>query len=250
MKWNPALVDITDVDLDVISEDHFNNGMDTSQLEVPSVGPITRAKGKLVLDNDKLDIDESIDQHPRTKKLPYKDIKYKDKYVPPTFQDPITSPVTNPRRSERLKKPPGTTWTASRTRKTMTVNGRSIIVPSSIQAIPSKGLNSKPLCLSKATLLNPQHEELRAYHARLDMMQAIINPEQTDLEWQTENITEWTTKGDPDSLHVLLKVTWIGGDKQWVFLDEMRLHDPYMVIRYALRNKLTGKFGWTGLNTI
>jgi hypothetical protein len=128
----------------------------------------------------------------------------------------------------------------------MTVNGRSIIVPSSIQAIPSIGLNDKPLFLNKATplCLDPQHEGLRAYHARLDMMQAIVNPEQEDLEWQAETITEWATKGHPDNLQILLKITWIGGDKQWVSLDDMRLHDPYMAIRYALRNKLTSKPGW------
>lgn len=132
MKWDPALADITNVDLDVISEDYASIGMDTSQLEIPFEGPITRAKEKLTLDNDKIDIDESIDQYSRTKKQPYKEVKYKDKYVPPAFQDPITSPVTNPRHSERLKKPTGTTWTASRTRKALKVNGRSIIVPSSI----------------------------------------------------------------------------------------------------------------------
>lgn len=75
-------------------------------------------------------------------------------------------------------------------------------------------------------------------------MQALIKPEQADLEWQAETITEWTTKGDPEKLQVLVKVTWIGGDKQWVSLDDMRLHDPYMVIRYALINKLTGQPGW------
>ena len=109
MKWDPALADITDVDLDVISEDYTSIGMDTSQLKVPFEGPITRAKGKLVLDNDKIDIYECIDQYTRTKKQAYKEVKYKDKYVPPAFQDPITSPVTNPRCSERLKKPPATT---------------------------------------------------------------------------------------------------------------------------------------------
>ena len=121
-------MDITDVDLDMISENYINNGMDTSQLEVPMEGPITRSKGKLVLDNIKLDIDESINQHPRNKKLPYNQVKYKDKYVPPAFKDPITSQVTNPRHSERLKKTPGTTWTASRTRKTMTVNGLTTLL--------------------------------------------------------------------------------------------------------------------------
>ena len=53
-----------------------------------------------------------------------------------------------------------------------------------------------------------------------------------------------TTKGVPENLQVLVKVAWIGGDKQWVSLDDMRLHDPYMIIRYALINKLTCKPGW------
>ena len=163
------MADITDVDLDVISDDYINPGMDNSLLEVPFEGPISRKKGKLILDNDKIDLDESIVQHPRTKLQPYKEVKYKDKYVPPEYKDPITNPVTvtNPRRSDRLKKSQGTTWTASRTRKTMTVNGKSIIVPSSIQAIPSIGLKDKPLCLHQSTplSLSPEHEDLRSYHA-------------------------------------------------------------------------------------
>lgn len=246
VKWDPAVTDISDVDLDVITVDYTNNGMDTSQPEVPCEGPITRAKGKLILDNDKLNLDESIDQHPRKRKQPYKEVRYKNKYIPLVYRDPITYPVTNSRCSERLKKPLLTTWKASRTRKAMTVNGRSIIVPSSIQAIPSKGLNHRPLSLRQPTplILSLEHEELRAYHARLYLMQALINPEQADLEWQAETITEWTAKGVPENLQVLVKVTWIGGDKQWVSLDDMRLHDPYMVIRYAFINKLTGKPGW------
>ena len=44
-----------------------------------------------------------------------------------------------------------------------------------------------------------------------------------------------------------MKVVWIGGDKQWVPLDDMRLHDPFLVIRFALNNKLVNKSGleWT-----
>ena len=44
--------------------------------------------------------------------------------------------------------------------------------------------------------------------------------------------------------HVYLKITWIGGDKQWMTMDDMRLHDPHLVIRYALKNKLTDNPGW------
>ena len=49
VKWDPALADIIYVDLDVICVDYTSIGMDTSQLEVPFEGTITRAKGSLYL---------------------------------------------------------------------------------------------------------------------------------------------------------------------------------------------------------
>ena len=79
---------------------------------------------------------------------------------------------------------------------------------------------------------------MRAYHARLDLMQSITNLEQSDYKWHVESITDWTTKGYLNDQEIFLKVTWIGGNKQWVSLDNMRLHDPYIVIRYAMKNKL------------
>lgn len=130
------------------------------------------------------------------------------------------SPV---RRSERLADQnqqradrPSTIWTASKPRKTMLVNGRSLIVPSSIQAVPSKGLIDKPLIqLDPIPLsIDDKDERLRAYHARLDLMQTIINPDHNDYDWQVETITDWTTKSYMDDIRVMLKVTWIGGDKQ------------------------------------
>ena len=42
----------------------------------------------------------------------------------------------------------------------------------------------------------------------------------------------------------MIKVTWIGGDKQWLTLEDMRSHDPYLLTRYALKNKLTNTPGW------
>ena len=42
----------------------------------------------------------------------------------------------------------------------------------------------------------------------------------------------------------MIKLTWIGGDKQWMTLDDLRLHDPFLLIRYALKHKLTEKHGW------
>ena len=42
----------------------------------------------------------------------------------------------------------------------------------------------------------------------------------------------------------MIKVTWIGGDKQWMSIDDLRSHDPYLLIRYALKHKLTNEPGW------
>ena len=94
---------------------------------------------------------------------------------------------------------------------------------------------------------DPKSERLREYHARLDLLQAMIHPDQADQEWQVETITDWTTKTHLDEHQIMLKVTWMGGDKQWVSVDNMRLHDPYLVVKYAIKNKLTDKpgFEWT-----
>ena len=216
---------------------NYNNlGLDTSKLETDQYnGPVTRSKGKLKLDNNIMEIEEDIESFPRKKKEPYKDIKYKETVMPKEFDENIKEL----RRSDRLKK---TKWESSKTRKTMMVNSKRILLPTSVQAVPSKGLLDKPIKLKDPSpLVNSyKHEDLRAYHARLDLMQAIINPNQSDFEWQVQNIVDWTTKNDK----ILLKVVWFGGDKQWITLDDMRLHDPYVVVRYALKNKLTTKPGW------
>ena len=232
-----------DPNLPILKLDYTNEGLDTTSLVLPkSTGPTTRSKGKLKLDNDLLPIDDTIETYTRTKKQPYKQVKYKEEYNPPEFEDKV--PVL--RRSERLNKSPKTTWKGTKSRKAMSVNGKTMLVPSKLHAVPVKGLLNQPLIhLDPIKLsLDENSENLRAYHARLDLMQAIIHPEQSDYDWQVETITEWTTKDHLDNQQVLLKVTWIGGDKQWVTLDDMRLHDPFIVIKYALKNKLTNKPGW------
>ena len=105
----------------------------------------------------------------------------------------------------------------------MLVNGKSIIVPNSIQAVPAIVLVDNLLIQDKSTPLSLdfKDESLRAYHARLDLLQSIVHPEQSDYDWQAENITAWTYKTNQDSKTLMLKVTWIGGDRQWISLEEM-----------------------------
>ena len=88
-------------------------------------------------------------------------------------------------------------------------------------------------------------EKLRAYHARLDVLNEIDSPDLTKADWDVALIADYLVRkrenGPPD---ILFKVMWLGGDKQWVKMGDLRLHDPLLVLRYGLRHKLTRKPGW------
>ena len=89
-----------------------------------------------------------------------------------------------------------------------------------------------------------RHENLRAYHARLDLMNEVMNPDPTNRNWQAQSIESFVVRGEGENTRILLKVAWFGGDKQWVQMDEMRLHDPFMVLRYGIRNNYLNQPGW------
>ena len=44
---------------------------------------------------------------------------------------------------------------------------------------------------------------------------------------------------------ILILVVWIDEDRQWVTMDNLRLHDSFLVTRFALENCLTNEPGWT-----
>ena len=88
-------------------------------------------------------------------------------------------------------------------------------------------------------------EQLRAYHARLDIMNEAYQPDPTQNDWKAELIEKFVhRKNSDESTDLAFKIHWHGGTKAWMKMDAMRLHDPYMVIRYGVRNKLTNKPGW------
>ena len=190
-------------------KEYVNQGVDTINLAVPKVDkPLTRAQGRLQIHSEVIPIDDSIESFTRTKKVPYKQVEYKKKFIPPEFKDP--TPVV--RRLERITPVttrPTTRWTASKTRKAMTVNGRLITLPSSIQAEPIKGLKNQPLILDYKLPLStkPSHEKLRAYHTRLDLMQAMLNPDEADMQWQIESILEWEYRPCKEGKQVMIKLT-------------------------------------------
>ena len=65
---------------------YINKGLDTTQLLVP----ITQLEhsSKLVLDNDSVELDESIPTYNRTGQKAYKEVQYNQEYSPSDFQSP------------------------------------------------------------------------------------------------------------------------------------------------------------------
>ena len=171
------------------ADDNVNPGMDTSKLQVPTTGVITRSKGKLKLDNCPVGIDESIQTFTRSKKQAYKDIVYQGSPDSGEVNTLIMEPMKDrPRRSERLK----TTWGPSKvTRALIGSTNELLVLPSAIQALPVIKLKDDPWehKTSYSTLINDQ-ENLRAYHAKLDLMEFMDQPDQSNKKWQVESINE------------------------------------------------------------
>ena len=92
---------------------------------------------------------------------------------------------------------------------------------------------------------NELHDRLRAYHARLDLMHALLDPNDDDASWQVKQVIKHLVKdtGDGEVKHYF-KVEWIGGDKQILTMDSMRLHDPFLLVRYGRKHNLFKNPGW------
>ena len=124
-----------------------------------------------------------------------------------------------PRRSERLNK---FTWAPSKVTKALLGStGDLLVLPSSIQALPAIKLKDDPWeHKSNYTSLYDEHECLRAYHAKLDLMGSMEEQDQSDKERQVESIDDWELKGTKQGQKVFLKVTWFGGISngyQWIY---------------------------------
>ena len=88
-------------------------------------------------------------------------------------------------------------------------------------------------------------ETLRAYHMRLDILNDIESPDPAKSDWDVLFIDKYLArKRDDGSTDIVFKVQWLGGDKSWVKMSDLRLHDPLLVLRYGLRHQITRKPGW------
>jgi hypothetical protein len=204
-----------------------NQGLDTKTLSFPASGVTTRSKGKLMLDNTPLTIDEEINTFPRIKKQSYKDVEYQSDYAPEEAKE--ENRKLPPRRSERLKK--STIWAPSKVTKALLGSTSNILLlPSSLQALPSFKLLDDPWQhIPGLGELSNKDEALRAYHAKLDLWQQVQNPEQDDYDWQIEKIEDWELRKSKSGQKVYLKVTWIGGGTNSGFLWML---SDYMILFY------------------
>jgi Reverse transcriptase (RNA-dependent DNA polymerase) len=147
-----------------------------------------------------------------------------------------------------------TIWKPSRLIKGLTTAALMgvCLVPNCIIAEPANALldlGTENLFSDTSTLKpinqTSKMEKLRAYHMRLDILNEIESPDLTKADWDVLFIDKYVTrKRNDDSTDIVFKVQWMGGDKSWVKMSDLRLHDPLLVLRYGLRHQITRKPGW------
>jgi hypothetical protein len=126
------------------------------------------------------------------------------------------------------------------------------LVPTTIIAEPSHGLLDLGTdgLFTDASVLQPlttsqRIENLRAYHARLDVLNEAESPDMTKMDWDVAMIDKYVVKKrENGTTDLVFKVIWLNGDKSWVKMDDLRLHDPLLVLTYGLRHQITRKPGW------
>ena len=134
------------------------------------------------------------------------------------------------RKSKGLKNK--TKWKPTKVAQTICT---ALLVSNCVYAEPAKPPQkfeiSTPYKKIKASPLSERdkEEQLRAYHARIDLMNDMFNGDTHD--WEVEYIDKHLVKKKDDQINIYFKVVWFGGHKQWVHMDDLRQHDPFMLIR-------------------
>jgi hypothetical protein len=126
-----------------------------------------------------------------------------------------------------------------------------LLFPTMIQALPTTGLvdTKIPLCASQVTTLLPldpghKHEELRAYHAYLDRIEELEGNDPDTTSWRIASIDKHLIRSKEEGRSLVFKVSYLDGDKAWLPMEVLRLHDPWSLVVYAHRSRLTNKPGW------
>ena len=100
-----------------------------------------------------------------------------------------------------------------------------LLLPTVILAEPANGLVDPgtaelfPDAISMKALDKSEHtEQLRAYHARLDLITDAYSNDPENDDWKPESIQRYITRTNPKDgcQEVVFKVQWLGGEKSWV----------------------------------
>jgi hypothetical protein len=126
-----------------------------------------------------------------------------------------------------------------------------LLFPTVIQALPVTGLEDTriPLSASQISALLPldtgqKREELRSYHAYLDRIEELEGDDPDTTNWRISSIDKHLVRSKEKERNLVFKVSYMDGDKAWIPMEVLRLHDPWTLVVYAHRNRLTKKPGW------
>jgi hypothetical protein len=210
-------------------------------------------KGKALLkfSNETGDMNPSIQQFPRTKKMSYNQAK--GMKLIPKDMDEFPEAEIKPRKSTRRKTKPNrlaysvTKW----------VQGQPIIlglIGFAIFNSHSEIKCQKPLIENmedfKWTKPMASKSEVAqqffAYHTRLDVYNQHygISDTEDDFLWGIEDILDHKIRKLGEAITVKLKVQWRDGEKSWEPVDNLKHQEPKKVFEYAMKKGLINKTGW------
>ena len=121
----------------------------------------------------------------------------------------------------------------------------------SIAAIPKFFFGTEQLLQEAEACNEGEHmlsdetiEQLRRYHTQLERLERLGCRDDPDVNWKVEDILDHTVRVHKGRTRVFFKVKWLGGDKQWINMDDVRVHDPTAVIKYGQKENLLRTDGW------
>jgi hypothetical protein len=79
----------------------------------------------------------------------------------------------------------------------------------------------------------------------MDHIQDCVDPEPDDHIWRCLAVTRHKIRQlDPNDIHIKVKAVWGDGEESWVRADALRIQDPYPLVVYAVKHRLTQDEHW------
>ena len=105
-------------------------------------------------------------------------------------------------------------------------------------------INPDPTQFTLQPLTAPESRKLQEL-LHLDMLSDSMNPNPDSHIWKCITITDHKLcTRDKNDIHTKVKVIWSNGEDTWIRLDALRLQDPYPLITYAVKKRLTKHPDW------